>query len=317
VTSDASAGFSRIDRTERTLEVENLSVRYGEVLAVDTVSFTARPGEVTAVLGPNGAGKTSTIEVCEGLRRRSSGHVRVLGLDPHRDRRSLANRMGIMLQEGGVYPSARPIDVVRQYCGLYSSGSGKAANPDELIELVGLSERRRTAWRRLSGGEKQRLSLALALAARPAIVFLDEPTSGVDVNGRTMIRSVIRNLADEGCTVILATHELDEAEKVCDRVVIFDKGKVLVNGTLDDVRKARQAVRLRTAKPLDLDAMPENLVGWLVEEAPGNYTIEDAPQGLIGALAVWLSERGIDVIELRAGMSSLEDVFKDLTGGRS
>ena len=317
MTSDASAGFSRIDRTERTLEVENLSVRYGEVLAVDTVSFTARPGEVTAVLGPNGAGKTSTIEVCEGLRRRSSGHVRVLGLDPHRDRRSLANRMGIMLQEGGVYPSARPIDVVRQYCGLYSSGSGKAANPDELIELVGLSERRRTAWRRLSGGEKQRLSLALALAARPAIVFLDEPTSGVDVNGRTMIRSIIRNLADEGSTVILATHELDEAEKVCDRVVIFDKGKVLVNGTLDDVRKARQAVRLRTVKPLDLDAMPENLAGWLIEEAPGNYTIEDAPQGLIGALAVWLSERGIDVIELRAGMSSLEDVFKDLTGGRS
>lgn len=317
MTSDASAGFSRIDRTERTLDVENLSVRYGEVLAVDSVSFTARPGEVTAVLGPNGAGKTSTIEVCEGLRRRSSGHVRVLGLDPHRDRRSLANRMGIMLQEGGVYPSARPIDVIRQYCGLYSSGSGKAANPDELIELVGLSERRRTAWRRLSGGEKQRLSLALALAARPAIVFLDEPTSGVDVNGRTMIRSIIRNLADEGSTVILATHELDEAEKVCDRVVIFDKGKVLVNGTLDDVRKARQAVRLRTVKPLDLDAMPENLAGWLIEEAPGNYTIEDAPQGLIGALAVWLSERGIDVIELRAGMSSLEDVFKDLTGGRS
>jgi ABC-2 type transport system ATP-binding protein len=316
VTNDASAGFSRIDRTERTLEVENLSVRYGDVLAVDSVSFSARPGEVTAVLGPNGAGKTSTIEVCEGLRRRTSGEVRVLGLDPHRDHRSLANRMGIMLQEGGIYPSARPVDVIRQYCGLYSSGSGKAADPDELIELVGLSERRRTTWRRLSGGEKQRVSLALALAARPAIVFLDEPTSGVDVNGRTMIRSIIRDLADGGCTVILATHELDEAEKVCDRVVIFDKGKVLVNGTLDDVRKARQAVRLRTVKPLDLTAMPENLAGWLVEETPGNYTIEDAPQGLIGALAVWLSERGIDVIELRAGMNSLEDVFKNLTGGR-
>ena len=317
MTSDASAGFSRIDRTERTLEVENLSVRYGDVLAVDSVSFSARPGEVTAVLGPNGAGKTSTIEVCEGLRRRTSGDVRVLGLDPHRNRRSLANRMGIMLQEGGVYPSARPVDVIRQYCGLYSTGAGTSVDPDELIELVGLSERRRTAWRRLSGGEKQRVSLALALAARPAIVFLDEPTSGVDVNGRTMIRSIIRNLADEGCTVILATHELDEAEKVCDRVVIFDKGKVLVNGTLDDVRKARQAVRLRTVRPLDLDAMPENLAGWLIEETPGNYTIEDAPQGLIGALAVWLSERGIDVIELRAGMNSLEDVFKNLTGGRS
>lgn len=317
VSEHADHRYSRIDRTERTLEVENLSVRYGDVLAVDSVSFSARPGEVTAVLGPNGAGKTSTIEVCEGLRRRTSGEVRVLGLDPHRDRRSLANRMGIMLQEGGVYPSARPIDVVRQYCGLYSSGSGKAANPDELIEMVGLSERRRTAWRRLSGGEKQRVSLALALAARPAIVFLDEPTSGVDVNGRTMIRSIVRSLTDDGCTVILATHELDEAEKVCDRVVIFDKGRVLANGTLDDVRKARQAVRLRTVKPLDLSDMPENLAGWLIEQTPGNYTIEDAPQGLIGALAVWLSERGIEVIELRAGMNSLEDVFKDLTGGRS
>lgn len=317
MTSDASAGFSRIDRTERTLEVENLSVRYGDVLAVDSVSFSARPGEITAVLGPNGAGKTSTIEVCEGLRRRTSGDVRVLGLDPQRDRRSLSNRVGIMLQEGGVYPSARPIDVVRQYCGLYSSGRGKAADPDELIALVGLTERRRTAWRRLSGGEKQRVSLALALAARPAIVFLDEPTSGVDVNGRTMIRSVIRGLADDGSTVILATHELDEAEKISDRVVIFDRGKVLVSGTLDDVRRARQAVRLRTVRPLQLDDMPENLSGWLIEEAPGTYTIEDAPQGLIGALAVWLSEHGIDVIELRAGMNSLEDVFKDLTGGRS
>lgn len=151
MTSDALAGFSRIDRTERTLEVENLTVRYGDVLAVDSVSFSARAGEVTAVLGPNGAGKTSTIEVCEGLRRRTSGEVRVLGLDPHEDRRSLAKRVGIMLQEGGIYPSARPADVIRQYCGLYSSGSGGAADPEELIELVGLSERRRTAWRRLSG----------------------------------------------------------------------------------------------------------------------------------------------------------------------
>jgi len=316
VNDHADHRYSRVDRTERTLVVEDLSVRYGDFLAVDSVSFAARPGDITAVLGPNGAGKTSTIEVCEGLRRQSSGDVRVLGLDPHRDRRALANQMGVMLQEGGIYPSARPLDVVRQYCGLYSSGTAMSANPDELIELVGLSERRRTAWRRLSGGEKQRLSLALALAARPSIVFLDEPTSGVDVNGRTSIRSIIRNLADNGCTVILATHELDEAEKICDRVVIFDKGKVLVDGTLDDVRKARQAVRLRTVRPLDLHDMPENLAGWLIEEMPGNYTIEDAPQGLIAALAVWLSERGIDVIELRAGMNSLEDVFKKLTGGQ-
>ena len=315
VNVEAGNPYNRIDRAERTLVVEDLCVRYGDLIAVDSVSFSARAGEVTAVLGPNGAGKTSTIEVCEGLRKRTSGRVSVLGLDPQHEQRALASQMGIMLQEGGIYPSARPIDVVRQYCGLYSTDT--VDRPDELLERVGLSERRRTPWRRLSGGEKQRLSLALALTGQPAIIFLDEPTSGVDVNGRTMIRGIIRDLADMGCAVILATHELDEAEKVCDRVVIFDKGRVLVDGNLDDVRRARQAVRLRTARPLDLGAMPDNLAGWLVEDSPGTYSIEDAPQGLIGALAVWLSEHGIDVVELRAGLNSLEDVFKKLTEGDS
>ena len=309
--------FSRIDRGEPTLVVDHLTVRYGDLVAVDAVSFSARAGQVTAVLGPNGAGKTSTIEVCEGLRRASSGQVRVLGFDPTKDHRALANEMGVMLQEGGIYPSARPIDVVRQYCGLYASRKSQVANPQELIDLVGLTDRQKTSWRRLSGGEKQRLSLALALASQPRIIFLDEPTSGVDVNGRTTIREIIRRLADQGVTVILATHELDEAEKICDRVVIFDKGKVLVEGTLDDVRKARRTVRLRTVRPLLLDDMPDNLAGWLVEDAPCDYSIEDAPQGLIAALAVWLSERGVDVVELRTGMASLEDVFKKLTGGAS
>lgn len=312
--SVAAPSFTRIDRDEPALIVDNLSVRYGDLLAVDAVSFSARAGQVTAVLGPNGAGKTSTIEVCEGLRRTTSGQVRVLGLDPTKDHRALSNEMGVMLQEGGIYPSARPIDVVRQFCGLYAAGKARPADPRELIELVGLSDRQKTAWRRLSGGEKQRLSLALALASQPRIIFLDEPTSGVDVNGRTTIRNIIRRLADDGVTVILATHELDEAEKICDRVVIFDHGKVLVDGTLDDVRKARRTVRLRTARPLDLADMPDNLAGWLTEDSPGDYSIDDAPSGLIAALAVWLSERGIDVIELRTGMASLEDVFKKLTG---
>jgi ABC-2 type transport system ATP-binding protein len=307
---------------DNVVEVHDLTVRYGRgaraVTAVDGVSFTARAGQVTAVLGPNGAGKTSTIEVCEGLRRRTSGEVRVLGLDPagsRRDRRELAHRAGLMLQEGGVYPSARPIDVVRQYCGIHRVADQHAAH--ELVESVGLSDRARTPWRRLSGGEKQRLSLALALVGRPEVVFLDEPTSGVDVNGRDTIRSIITSLTDRGCGVVLATHELDEAERIADRVVIFDRGKVLVEGTLDDVRKARQAVRLRTVRPLVFADLPSNIAEWLVEVEPGHYTIEDAPQGLVAALAVWLSEHGIDVIELRAGVSSLEDVFKRLTGGAS
>ena len=307
---------------DNVVEVHDLTVRYGRgdraVTAVDGVSFTARAGQVTAVLGPNGAGKTSTIEVCEGLRRRTSGEVRVLGLDPagsRRDRRALARRTGLMLQEGGVYPSARPIDVVRQYCGIH--GVTDSLAPQSLVDLVGLTERARTPWRRLSGGEKQRLSLALALVGRPEVVFLDEPTSGVDVNGRDTIRSIITSLTDRGCGVVLATHELDEAERIADRVVIFDKGTVLVEGTLDDVRKARQAVRLRTVRPLVLADLPSNIGDWIVEIEPGHYTIDDAPQGLVAALAVWLSEHGIDVIELRAGLSSLEDVFKRLTGGAS
>lgn len=306
--------FSRIKRDEPTLVVDKLAVRYGDLAAVDDVSFQAWAGQVTAVLGPNGAGKTSTIEVCEGIRRPSNGWVRVLGLDPIRDRRILRPQMGIMLQEGGIYPSARPIDTVRQYCGLYRRGPSHA-DPDELLERVGLAERRRTPWRRLSGGERQRLSLAMALAARPRIAFLDEPTSGVDVNGRTMIRAVIRELAESGSTVIVATHELDEAEKVADRVAIFDRGHLLLEGPLDNVRRARRSVHLRTAQPLSWDTLPSDLLTWLVETSPGTYVIDDAPTELVASLAVWLNENGIDVLELRTGVSTLEEVFKRITGG--
>jgi len=186
------------------VEVSELVVRYGDITAVDGVSFTASHGHVTAVLGPNGAGKTSTIEVCEGYRRASSGHVRVLGFNPATQQRALSERMGVMLQEGGIYPSARVLETVRHYCALY----GKGAKADVLVEQVGLGHREKSTWRQLSGGERQRLSLALALAAKPEVLFLDEPTAGVDVNGRARIRDIVLNLAHEGCAVVLATHEL-------------------------------------------------------------------------------------------------------------
>lgn len=315
---------SRILTFDNVVEVENLEVVYASgrqrVAAVRGVSFTARAGQVTAVLGPNGAGKTSTIEVCEGLRRATAGRVRVLGLDPGgspAERRELHLRMGVMLQEGGVYPSARPIDVVDQYCGLWKRRGEPRRDAHELLERVGLVDRARSTWRRLSGGEKQRLSLALALVGRPEVVFLDEPTSGVDVNGRDEIRRIIGDLTAGGCAVVLATHELAEAEKVADRVVIFDHGRVLVEGNLDDVRRARRTVTLRTARPLVLADLPDSIAPWLVEDEPGRYSIDEAPSGLVAALAVWLSERGIEVLELRAGVTSLEEVFRTLTGGHS
>lgn len=324
--SDVSPpSFSRIDRRQPALVVEGLTVRYGDLLAVDDLSLIAHAGEVTAVLGPNGAGKTTTIEMCEGLRRPPQGSIRVLGLDPIRDHRRLVTQMGVMLQEGGVYPSARPLDTLRQYCGLYASKGSTPADPHQLLDLVGLAERATTPWRRLSGGEKQRLSLGLALAAQPRIIFLDEPTSGVDVNGRAVIRSIVRRLADDGVAVIMATHELDEAEKVADSVVIIDQGRVLVQGSLDSVRRARRALRLRTYRPLIMTDLPAEIGDWLIEEAPGHYTIDDAPPGLVAALAVWLNEHGVEVVEMRTGMTSLEEVFTkliepkttDLTGPRS
>ena len=292
------------------LEVADLVVRYGELTAVDGVSFAARRGEVTAVLGPNGAGKTSTIEVCEGYRRAAAGTVRVLGLDPAVDQQRLSERMGVMLQEGGVYPGGRVAETVRQYCRLYDRG----VDPEPLVELVGLGARRTATWRRLSGGEKQRLSLALALAARPEVAFLDEPTSGVDINGRDTIRTIVRDLAAQGCAVVLATHELDEAERVADRVVIFDQGQVIADGTLAELRHGHDEIRFRSAPDLDLREMAR-AIGMVVSQVGADEYVLDAPPHpkLMATLAGWLGEQGHPLLDLRAGAQRLEDVFRRLT----
>jgi ABC-2 type transport system ATP-binding protein len=209
------------------VEVNNLVVRYGSLTAVDGLSLRAHLGEVVAVLGPNGAGKTSAIETMEGFRRPDEGSVRVLGLDPVADHRVLAPKIGVMLQQGGLYPTMSP----RQALSLFSSYYDSPDDPDALIDLVGLQQVSRTPYRRLSGGEQRRLSLALALVGRPEVAFLDEPTSGVDLEGRLAIRSVMRSLAERGCCVLVATHELDEADRVADRVVIFDRGHVVAEGS--------------------------------------------------------------------------------------
>ena len=288
--------------------VEDLVVRYGDLLAVDHVSFSAEAGEVTAVLGPNGAGKTSTIEVCEGYRRGASGHTSVLGMDPSRQQAELSRRMGVMLQDGGVSPSARVADVVRQYCELY----GKGVRPSELLTMVGLAERSRSNYRRLSGGEKQRLSLALALAAKPEVAFLDEPTSGVDINGRQMIRKIVRDLADTGCAVVLATHELDEAEKVADRVVIFDNGRVVADGSLDALRRGHDEIRFRSSADLDTIALSAS-IGLAVRSVGEDEYAIDGESSHVAPLTAWLAENGQPLGDLRAGQQRLEDVFLRLT----
>lgn len=295
------------------VEVNGLTVRYGDVTAVNDISFTAAAGHITAVLGPNGAGKTSTIEVCEGYRRAAAGSVRVLGLDPATQQRRLSERMGVMLQEGGVYPGARVLSTVRHYCTLY----GKGADADTLVEQVGLVDRRTATWRRLSGGEKQRLSLALALAARPDVAFLDEPTSGVDVNGRDTIRELVRGLALDGCAVVLATHELDEAERLADRVVIFDGGQVIADGTLAELRRGHDEIRFRSSPTLDTVALATS-IGMVASRVGHDEYVIDAPPHprLMAQLTGWLADHGHPLTDLRAGAQRLEDVFRRLTADR-
>ena len=212
------------------VEVNGLTVRYGPAgapAAVDDLDLTAAAGEVLVVLGPNGAGKTSTVETLEGYRRPAAGRVRVLGLSPQDDHAALSGRVGVMLQRGGVYPMLGPRRVLRLFAGYYPA----PVPAEELLELVGLRSVATTPWRHLSGGEQQRLSLALALVGRPEVAFLDEPTAGVDPEGRLAVRAVVAGLREKGVCVVLTTHELGEAEKMADRIVILSAGRVVLEGT--------------------------------------------------------------------------------------
>ncbi len=295
----------------------DLVVRYGDTVAVDGLSFEARAGEVLALLGPNGAGKTSTVETLEGYRRPDGGSVAVLGADPAGDHATVIPRIGVMLQRGGVYPSLGPARVLRLFAGYYDDPE----DPESLLELVGLAEVRRTPWRRLSGGEQQRLSLALALVGRPEVVFLDEPTAGVDPEGRLTVRSVIRSLRDRGVCVVLTTHELTEAERLADRVVIVDHGRAVAEGTPAELAAERSDGSIRFSGPAGLDtgALAEAVGAGagVTETEPGHYRLE--PGGLavpdaLAALTTWLAARGTAVTDLRTG-ASLEEAYLAVTGG--
>ena len=292
------------------LSVSQLVIKYGNVTAVDHVSFTAQPGRVTVILGPNGAGKTSTIEACEGFLSPTAGSVQVLGLNPFLQRKQLNRQMGIMLQDGGIYPSARVGELVQQYCALY--GNGVDANA--LVARVGLQAVATTTYRRLSGGEKQRLSLALALAALPKIIFLDEPTSGIDVNGRDLVRSIIRELRDTGCCVIVATHELDEAERIADDVLVFHRGNVVASGTLHELRSGREEIRFRSHSLIDVHSLSTTL-GYTVEQTrQSEYTVAGTSDSrVIVQLTDWAKANNVDIGDIGAGSQRLDDVFRRLT----
>ena len=299
--------------------VRDLTVRYGPsggTVAVDGLTLEARAGEVLVVLGPNGAGKTSTIESLEGYRRPAGGRITVLGLDPVSDHRRLTGRMGVMLQKGGVYPMLGP----RRVLDLFSSYYPDPLAPEALLDLVALRSVAATPWRHLSGGEQQRLSLALALIGRPQVVFLDEPTAGVDPEGRLAIRAVVADLRAQGVCVLLTTHELTEAEKMADRIVILSRGQVVLDGAPAELTAATAAgaPALVFGAPAGLDtASLASALGAgasVSEVAPGRYRVTGVSgPATTASLATWLAERNAALSDLVIGRS-LEEVYFEAVG---
>lgn len=298
------------------VEVVDLVKSYGTRRAVDGLSLTVERGSVFALLGPNGAGKTTTIEICEGFRRPDRGTVRVLGLDPVADGTRLRPQVGVMLQDGvGGYTAATALEMLQ----LFASYAAHPHPPRTLLAAVGLEESARTPVKRLSGGQQQRLSLALALVARPELVFLDEPTAGMDPQARRATWDFIRKLRADGVSVVLTTHFLDEAEHLADHIVVIDGGRVAASGSPAELTRAgaEGQIRFRAVPGLRLDslvtAMPPGTVA--VEEAPGRYLVTgEVTPALLATLTAWCAGQGVLAENLAVERRSLEDVFLDLTG---
>jgi ABC-2 type transport system ATP-binding protein len=301
---------------EAALEVRDLVKSYGGQRAVDCLSLTVERGELLALLGPNGAGKTTTIEICEGFRTPDAGQVRVLGYDPIREAAALKPLVGVMLQDGvGGYTSARAGELLE----LFAAYARNPHDPARLLDKVGLGGVAGTQVRRLSGGQKQRLSLALALVGRPAMVFLDEPTAGMDPQARRGTWDLIRQLRADGVSVVLTTHFLDEAEQLADHVAVMASGRLVAAGTPAELTRsgAEGQIRFRAPHGLRLaslvDALPVGTHAF--EESPGRYVVtgEVNPQ-LLAALTAWCATIDVLAEEVVVERRSLEDVFLDLTG---
>jgi ABC-2 type transport system ATP-binding protein len=297
------------------ISVVGLAKHYGSIRAVDGLSFDVARGEVFGLLGPNGAGKTTTVETLEGYRNADAGTVRVLGLDPVRDAAALRPRIGVMLQEGGLYPGLKPLELLRLFAAYYDD----AESPEVLLDTVGLRDAAATSVRRLSGGQAQRLSLACALIGRPEVVFLDEPTAGMDPHARATTWQLVRDLRDRGVTVLLTTHAMDEAEQLCDRVAIVTGGRLAALGSPAELTRhvVSDEIWFAAAPGLDATAIGTALGlsdADVVEERAGEYVIRAAgtPER-IADLACFLRDANVTLAALQAGRRSLEEVFLQIT----
>lgn len=297
------------------IEVAGLTKSYGDKQVVRGVDFEVAEGEIFGILGPNGAGKTTTVEICEGFQHADEGQVSVLGLDPWHDNDRLRTRIGVMLQGGGAYPGARAEEMLR-LCAAYSADP---IDPEWLLDALGLTSAARTPFRRLSGGQQQRLSLACAIVGRPELVFLDEPTAGLDAQARLVVWEIIDRLRGDGVSVLLTTHLMDEAEELADHVVIIDHGSVVADGTPAELTSRGAENELRFTAPRGLDmtmlelALPEDYR--CTEPVPGNYLVSgDVTPQVLATVTAWCAKINVLATDLRVETRSLEDVFLDLTG---
>ncbi len=308
------------------IAVRDLVKRYDGREVVAGLTLDVRHGEILGLLGPNGAGKTTTVEIVEGYRRADGGTARILGLDPIRDADALRPRMGIMLQQGGLPPQARALEVLR----LYASFFRDPEDPAGLLDRVGLGEAARRRVKVLSGGERQRLALAIALVGRPEIAILDEPTAGMDPQAKVATREVVAGLRDRGVSVLLTPHELVDLERLADRITIVDRGRLVALGTPAElVAGVRRRLRFRIAGILSAAGRAE-LAGALasaVDGAPpgveedgggGVYRVEGAEPTprLVSTLAGWCRGRDLLITEMRAAGGTLEERFLELVGDR-
>jgi ABC-2 type transport system ATP-binding protein len=292
--------------------IDELVKRYGPRVAVDHLSLTVERASITAVLGPNGAGKTTTIECCEGYRKWNEGAIRVLGLDPIRQAADLRSRIGVMLQNGGLYPGVRTREILSHVAGLYAH----PIDVDYLIERVGLTSAVRTQARRLSGGERQRLLFAMAIVGRPELVFLDEPSSGLDPSGRRMMWELVSELRRDGVTIVLTTHLMEEAERLADKVAVMSRGRMVAYGSPQELTATGNVLRFNARPGLALDSLRSRLgqgVG-VSESPPGTYLVEGAlGPDEVAAVTAWCAGQGVMPEGLAMGKKTLEDVFLELT----
>jgi ABC-2 type transport system ATP-binding protein len=293
------------------IEVDHLQKRYGETIAVADVSFSIEEGEIFGILGPNGAGKTTTVESIAGLREPDAGTIHVMGLDPLVDRDELRQVLGIQLQETQQPDKLQVVEALELYASFYE----RSADPDALLDALGLADKRNTRFAKLSGGQKQRLSIALALIGNPQIAVLDELTTGLDPQARRDTWALIEGIRERGVTIVLVTHFMEEAERLCDRVALIDSGRVVAVDTpagLTDAAAPEQVIRFRPSRPLPdrlFDGVPS--VSEVADE--GEQIVVTGTGDVLAAVVSLLASHGIVANHLRMEQASLEDAFVALT----